>query len=210
MAARVEATRRSDGAHRARQMAEAELAKAPDSHPARIALALALLDLEDPHAARGQLRQYLDSLVAKRGTESVKRDELSSLEASTEPAPSALSRELSAAWAGEEALSSGSPEPASETGEVNVDASRRSQARARGESLFGTTSSFATQTMAGLLDRQGDHKRADVIRESLDDRMAPEEEKERAADTEEPAEDQRVIQTLQAWLRNVERSEREL
>ena len=202
MAARVELTRRSQGAGPAIQMAEEELAKAADSHPARVALALALMDLDRVDEARHQLLRYLDSALA----ESPETDATADAARVSEPDPSALSRELSASWAGESAFPA-NPLPSSrESDPAQVSTGRRPQAGARGDFPFGATSSFATQTMAGLLDRQGDHKRADVIRESLDERMVlPPKREERPAERPESGEDQRVVQTLEAWLRNLER-----
>lgn len=202
MAARVELTRRSQGAGPAIQMAEEELAKAADSHPARVALALALMDLDRVEEARHQLLRYLGSARVDRPESDVTAD----VPRVTDPASSALSRELSASWAGEHAFPENPLPPVRESDASQSASGRRSQSGPRGDFPFGATSSFATQTMAGLLDRQGDHKRADVIRESLDERMAlPPKREERPAERPESGEDQRVVQTLEAWLRNLER-----
>ena len=209
MAARVEEARLREGAVRARDLAEAELQKAPGDHPARVALAMALMDLGDPQAARDQLAQYLESLLTARPPAGDPAPSTPAEADGAELPPSPLTRELSASWAGEGAAAGSDPVPVSTSSpEVPERGRRPSKGSGRGEFPFGTTSSFATQTMAGLRDRQGDQRRADVIRESLD-RGAPAQEEPEEAPVQalkaEDEEEQRIVQTLNVWLRNIER-----
>ena len=225
MAARVEEVRLRNGARQAIEMAQDELSKAPDSHPARLALALALMDLDDPQAARDQLSQYLGSILAQRAMRAAGPAVEPAAEDRVEPPSSALSRELSASWAGEPAKPSAEVSPEASSSDSR-DTGRRSKSPSRKDFPFGTTSSFATQTMAGLLDRQGDHRRADVIRESLDGGPPHEEEPHEAASPKpspspspspspapapapkaraEDDEAERIVQTLNVWLENIER-----
>jgi hypothetical protein len=80
--------------------------------------------------------------------------------------------------------------------------------------------SFATQTMAGLLDRQGDHSGAESIRESIggdspDVTVTAELDAAEAPETVSPAsmldpdssERQRVLATLEQWLHNLQRGQ---
>ena len=226
MAARVEEARLRNGARQAIDMAQGELSKAPDSHPARLALALALMDLDDPQAARDQLSQYLGSILAERAASVADSVVAPTVEPQAEPPPSALSRELSASWAGDAAEPSADAGVAPVMPSENPGRGKRSKGTSGGEFPFGTTSSFATQTMAGLLDRQGDHRRADVIRESLDGGPLHEEEPHEAASPSpapssspapapaaapaarpraEDEEAERIVQTLNVWLENIER-----
>ena len=190
LAARMEVARRSGHPDEARQIAQEALQAAPDGHSARLALAMALMDLSDDRGAREQLGQYLGALMREAGME----EQVGSAELASEPrAEEALAQSLDGA--GEHEMSSGEP------------ASRR---KLTGSSPSGfpldSTSSFTTQTMAGLLDRQGDHKRADVIRERLDERVRQDEGAgEMASSTLEESDSRRVMETLNTWLENIER-----
>lgn len=190
LAVRVEAARRSDRPDEARRIAKKALQAAPDGHPARVALALALMDLSDETGAREQLSQYLGALVGTAGM-------------GERPAESSLEPPA------EEALAKSSDVPVQMEDEATspVSASRRKPAAGSHSGFpLDSNSSFATQTMAGLLDRQGDHKRADVIRERLDDRVRQDGgARDAAPSLEEEPDSRRVTETLNAWLRNIER-----
>jgi len=175
LAVRVEAARRSDRPDEALEIAKKALQTAPDGHPARVALALALMDLSDEIGAREQLRQYLGALVGTIGM-------------GEEPDDSSLEPTLEAA----------SPVSAF---------SRKPASGSHSGFPLDSASSFTTKTMAGLLDRQGDHKRADVIRERLDERVRQDAGVgDRASSSdEEESDSRRVTETLNAWLRNIER-----
>ena len=74
------------------------------------------------------------------------------------------------------------------------------------EFLLDRSPVFATQTMAGLLDRQGDHIRADVIRERLAERVRTRESVAPAQPVPEPRpQAARVLETLDTWLQNLQR-----
>ena len=190
LAVRVEAARQSDRPDEARQIAKKALQAAPDGHPARVALALALMDLSDEIGAREQLSQYLGALLGTVGMG--ERPPEPSLE---RPAEATLAKSLDL------------PDQMEDETASPVSASRRKPAAGSHSGFpLDSTSSFTTQTMAGLLDRQGDHKRADVIRERLDERVRQDRGAGEAAPAlEEEPDSRRVIETLNAWLHNIDR-----
>jgi hypothetical protein len=212
----AEAHRRAGRAEDARRISEEGLQQAPARLAGHVSLGLALLDLGEPVAARGELAGILDAVLephrttvlAEPETVAEQADEPAALVADAppdddgvvlsdfqpaSPAPVVTAEPLSeglddseidqafdqaesqpdemvsANRMAEQVLLDHAPvlEDESATGEgeqalTPVDAD---------ESEFAPTSSpiFHTQTMANLLEQQGDHEGAREIRDSLDD-----------------------------------------
>jgi hypothetical protein len=199
----------------AQRVAEAGLAAAPESAAGRVVLALTLLDLGQVDEARQQL-----------GTG------LRSLQSAAAPQPP----EVPARGVATEGAASGSSLPALEDVEIErafetaeaqpdemIDANKVVQAALRREELdrpevdlAPLPPSFATRTMADLLESQGDVAGAERIRSSLDeDAEQLELDAARVPGPAEPEVDpaelrggvQRsaIIATLETWLENLRR-----
>ncbi len=242
---RADQARREGRTAEARRIAEALLDRAPALHVARVTLALTLLELEETQAASRQLERFLDPLVSQPGPQ-VEGSANSARDSNVEqPSVSPLAG-LGEAWVPEGKAFQSDAERGQEA--AGAETVKRSRSRAGSDSVFalGRSSAFATQTMAGLLDRQGDHTRADVIREHLDDSgvvleaaseptslpvpapaLTPKPKESPLPDalssvmepssfedcpqssppesTVEPESSDRVLETLDAWLENVQR-----
>lgn len=177
---------------------------APDTDVGRVALALTLMDSGDIAGARGQLSQVLGPSTDSK---QVSRSE-APLSPDGEPDPSHLGHDPQQSNPGDD-LGVLESEPASTGVYSPMDAAAPSDdfpehigvdRASKAEFVLDRSPAFATQTMAGLLDRQGDHIRADGIRERLDEREQPSESK--ASPGPQVA---RALETLDSWLRNLQR-----
>ena len=177
---------------------------APDTDVGRVALALRLMDSGDIAGARGQLSQVL---APAPDSKQVRRSE----------APLSPEREPDPKHFGDDPRQSNSdddlwalePERASTDTYSPMDPAAPSDDfpehtgvdhASKAAFVLARSPAFATQTMAGLLDRQGDHIRADGIRERLDEREQARESK--ASPRPHVA---RALETLDSWLRNLQR-----
>jgi tetratricopeptide (TPR) repeat protein len=185
----AEAHRRSGDPKRAEEVARAGLACLPDHVAGGVALGLALIDQGRPEEARGVLERTLEvtpeQVLAQRALE----------ELGGSPRTSAifdgLDSELDAAF-----------EVARPEAEVMVDANdlaceavRRAHPapEAAAELVTAQGSPFATQTVADLLEQQGDLDNADVVRRGLSEKAEHSDEERR----------RRVVATLEGWLKKL-------
>jgi hypothetical protein len=192
LAARAERARRSGDAERARVLAQAALdAGAP--HPAaRIAHVLALIDSGDLVTAHRALEATYDALGGE-----VAEPESAALE---QPAPEALSAlgddELEDAFEAAEAQ----PDEMHDANHVAAAALELVEGGTpEGVDLTSSESPFATETVASLLERQGQRQRADEVRSAVRARGQFREQRLDEARRE------RVVATLSRWLENLRR-----
>lgn len=246
----AEALRRSGAVERAREVAEAGLESAPSRLAGRVALALVRMDLGEPALGREELEKVLDEMLEPYRLDAEPEARLTpAFEASGEPeaapmpafespaVPPALEavgeHEIDAAF--EEAESRPeemhSPNTMAESildAEAPFEPEPEPEREAEG-SAFDVTASgaFATRTMAGLLEQQGDHDRARTIRSTLEEddeesmaadfggtdaALAPMDAVEALDEVIEPVEAgahdpdrARVLATLERWLHNLHR-----
>ncbi len=194
----AEAARRAGRPEQARRLAEAGLVEEPYELAGRIVLALACLDLGDASGARRALEPGAASvssiapepLVLEPGEDEpfhVQSDPLADLaENELEHAFERAESEPVEAWttnrvaeAALHAVEEGEPE---------------------GVRTEPSASPFATETVAGLYERQGDPERARAIRRSL--------RGEAEAGAAAPDERKRWVGTLERWLDNLRRASR--
>jgi len=192
----AERLRRAGDARAAVETAEAGLADEPDNARGRIVLALALLDLGDPSCAREQLETAFPPARAAASvagaaepiglTGEVGDDELESAFALAETDPDEM---MSANKVVEQTL---------ENEHVDVP-----------EAGFDVTESptYATETLASILEEQGRVGDAQALREAL---VRPDRDQQEGgwgdADVGPAhAERLRVLSTLESWLHNIRR-----
>jgi hypothetical protein len=182
----------------ARRVAEAGLEAAPETAGGRVVLALTLLDLGQVDGARQQLNRGLRSLQVTPAAQ---------------PAETPLEDvEIDRAFESAEAR----PDEMLDTSKVVEETLRREELDRPEGGLSSLPPSFATRTMADLLENQGDAIEAERIRASLGD-DALESELDAAqvpADVESDVASaglrdglQRgaIITTLETWLDNLRR-----
>jgi len=238
----AEAHRRAGHPERAREISEQGLRRAPRRMAGQVSLGLALLDLDEISGARDEFAAILDDMLEPYRVAPT---------ASLDPAPESMEgfgpsveadfgRDLdddeidhafvaaesqveemhSANRVAEEALLHHAP--AEEGGAVGglVEAEEEGGVE---EARFDpvTRATFHTKTMASLLEQQGHHAGAEVIRQALtlgsSERQSSAEEAETAAAGMDAAESPeagaselpsgekvRVLATLQSWLRNLQ------
>jgi hypothetical protein len=194
----AEAERRAGRARQARRLAEAGLVEAPYVLSGRVVLALACLDLGDAEAAR----EALEPVVSRWSPGA--RESLAIEPA--EDAPFAVQSDPLADLA-ENELENAFEHAESEPVEVWT-TNRVAEAALRAVENSGpeepgadeAASPFATETVAELLERQGDPARARSIRDSL--RRDPE------ARGRAPDQRARWVGTLEHWLDNLRRTSR--
>jgi hypothetical protein len=196
----AEARRRAGHSEQARRLAEAGLMDEPQHFVGRAVLALACLDLGDLAAARRALEPVVARL-ASAGPEpldpgpaldgepfAVQSDPLSDLaENELEHAFAQVESEAVEVWT---------------TNRV-AEAALRAVEAGRPEGVAGLSepaSPFATETVATLLERQGDAEHARAIRRNLG--------RERAPGGEDPETRQQWVDTLEGWLQNLRRASR--
>ena len=194
----AEAERRAGRPEQARRLAEAGLVDEPHDVSGRVVLALACLDLRDVESAR----QALEPAVAGWSLDvpeplALGSDEGEAFAVQSDPLADLAENELERAFDHAEA----------ETAEVwttNRVAEAALRAVERGEPegvrLHEPDSPFATETVANLLERQGDPGRAQAIRRALTDEAA---EAALAPDARK-----RWVSTLEHWLDNLRRASR--
>jgi hypothetical protein len=194
----AEAERRAGRPEQARRLAEAGLVEEPYELSGRLVLALACLDLLDFESARFALEPAVAgwSLDLPEPL-ALGSDEGEAFAVQSDPLADLAENELERAFDHAEA----------ETAEVwttNRVAEAALRAVERGEPegvrLHEPDSPFATETVANLLERQGDPGRARAIRRALTD------EAEEAALA--PDARKRWVSTLERWLDNLRRASR--
>lgn len=189
----AEAHRRAGDAEKAARVAREGLAERPDLPAGRVALALALLDLERVEEARRELARVLDEVpghalaaaaLGEGGAETA------------EPLGGLGEDELEAAF--DEAESD--PEEMVDANHVAEAALRQVERGApEGVDLADEASPFATETVASLLERQGHADRARAVRDTAARRAGPPHDAARRTT---------VLATLERWLDNVRRRAR--
>lgn len=194
----AEAERRAGRPEQARRLAEAGLVEEPYELSGRLVLALACLDLLDFESARFALEPAVAgwSLDLPEPL-ALGSDEGEAFAVQSDPLADLAENELERAFDHAEA----------ETAEVwttNRVAEAALRAVERGEPegvrVHEPDSPFATETVANLLERQGDPGRARAIRRALTD------EAEEAALA--PDARKRWVSTLERWLDNLRRASR--
>jgi tetratricopeptide (TPR) repeat protein len=193
----AEANRRAGRVEEAERVAREGLRRRPELVAGRVALALALLDLERTEEARAELERALDDVpdhplvldvLARRGATATP-DSLAAL----------ADDEIDGAFEDAETA----------LGEL-VDANEVAARAVRAADLDEPEgvihaipdSPFATRTVADLLDRQGHGEHAAAIRRELTYRA------ENAAPAEGDSRRDQLIATLERWLENLRRDEK--
>jgi hypothetical protein len=194
----AEAARRAGRPEQARRLAEAGLVDEPYETAGRIVLALACLDLGDADAARRALEPALagwSSAAPEALTLEPHEDE--PFQVQSDPLADLAENELERAFDHAES----EPVEAWTTNRVAEAALHAvEEGTPEGVSRAEDGSPFATETVANLLDRQGDPERARAIRRSL---QSETEERARV-----PDERKRWVGTLERWLDNLRRASR--
>jgi hypothetical protein len=196
----AEARRRSGHSEQARRLAEAGLMDEPHHFEGRAVLALACLDLGDLAGARRALEPVVARLAAA-GPEPIDPgpaldDE--SFAVQSDPLSDLAENELEHAFAQVESESV-------EVWTTNrvAEAALRSVEQGRPEGVVDLSepaSPFATETVATLLERQGDAERARAIRRNIGHGREP--------GDEDPELRQHWVGTLERWLENARRASR--
>jgi hypothetical protein len=196
----AEAKRRAGHPEQARRLAEAGLVDEPHDFAGRAVLALACLDLGDPEGARRALEPAVTQLAssAPEPLDAGPALDDEPFAVQSDPLEDLAENELEHAFAQVEAESV-------EVWTTNrvAEAALRSVESGRPEGVVDLAepeSPFATETVATLLERQGDPERARAIRRTI------EREVETAGDA--PEVHQRWVGTLERWLENLRRASR--
>ncbi|MCP5070547.1 MAG: tetratricopeptide repeat protein [bacterium] len=192
IASLAEARRRTGDAAAALRLAEEGLASQPELVAARVARALALLDLERPGEARLELERVLEAVPDHPLVRSLQAD--SSAPATPDPLPELDEAEL------DDALALAEPEmdQMHSTDSFAAAAIRAAEQEEEPDLVpFEATSDspYATATVADLLDDQGRGSEAAAIRRGLDSPIA-------AAPKQESGS---VLSTLERWLDTLRR-----
>jgi len=194
LAARAERLRRTGEPEQARALASAALEADASNAAAHLAFVLALIDSGDRRSAHNALESAYDALGGE--IEGVEPEGL----AAGEPAPLALA-----------ALDDGELEDAFDAAETQRDEMHDANHVAaaalelvedglpEGVDLTSAESPFATETVASLLERQGQRDRADEVRTAA--RMRGQFREQRL----DEARRDRVVETLTRWLDNLRR-----
>jgi tetratricopeptide (TPR) repeat protein len=189
----AEAERRAGRPDAALRIAQEGLRLHPDRAAGRVALGLALLDLGRVDDARAELARVLEDVpdhpVAIGALAASGADAATSFEDLAEA-------ELESAFEGAAAEA----EEMVDANDLAAAALRAVEREAEDLSLAEPDSPFATETVAGLLERQGHEGRARAVRDVISQRsLAPEQGSDERG---------RVIQTLERWLENLRRGAR--
>ncbi|MDG2052007.1 MAG: hypothetical protein P8M78_17790 [Myxococcota bacterium] len=209
----AELLRRRGDVQRARGIAEAGLAAAPDRLAGRVVLGLALLDAGLEPEAREALISVLEPALAPHRVGDSRAPLVDAeIEAALAEARPEVDEMISANQMAERVLDEHGPFEGDRGGvkpEVRTQKPKLSRPQEDGPSGL-----FRTETMAGLLDRQGDASGAEAIRRELasisnvgdladypdSDGMLT------GASTLDPeAKSKRTIETLERWLLNLQR-----
>jgi hypothetical protein len=196
----AESRRRAGHPEQARRLAEAGLVDEPQDVAGRAVLALACLDIGDVAGARRALEPAVARL-AVAGREPIEAPpELDGepFAVNSDPLQDLAENELEHAFehAESEAVEVWTTNRVAEAALRSVEGGRPEGVVALGE----PSSPFATETVASLLERQGDPDAARAIRESL--------ELEVRNAGEAPEVRERWIGTLERWLDNLRRASR--
>jgi len=193
LAARAERERRIGQPERARELAQAAVDGAAPHPAARIAHVLALIDCGDLVTAHAALEASYDAL----GGEVAGIEEAAVASAATSEALAALGDdELEQAFDAAEAQ----PDEMHDANHVAAAALELVEDGVpEGIDLTSTQSPFATETIADLLERQGQRQRADQVRTAARARGQFREQRLDEARRE------RVVATLSRWLDNLRR-----
>ena len=208
----AEVLRRRGEVQRALGVAEAGLAAAPDRLAGRVALGLALLDAGLESKARQALIRVLEPALAPHR---IGMDPDASAESGTDPVlkedPPRVEERASADQTTLREPDGNWPLGGDQPSKSTPRKPRRTPAQKTPPSGL-----FRTATMADLLDRQGDRAGAEAIRRELasvrnvgdlaDYPGAGDKPKEISA-LDPRGEDDRTIEKLERWLRNLKRSE---
>jgi len=210
----AEANRRAGRAKEAERVAREGLRERPDFVAGRVALSLALLDLGQLEEARSELMQVLEAIPDHALAENALRH------AEVPDYVPAEERQETSGPLGdldEEELENAFQEAEAQSDEM-LSASQVIAAAVRGveqdepEGVMSLTadSSFATETIADLLEQQDHTAEAQVIREALE---APVHSTTPDTEPDVPLPDTasdraRLIATLERWLENLRRGSR--
>jgi hypothetical protein len=196
----AEAKRRAGHSEQARRLAEVGLVDEPHHFAGRAVLALACLDLCDLEGARRALEPVVTRLaaLAPEPLDAGPALDDEPFAVQSDPLEDLAENELEHAFAQVEAESV-------EVWTTNrvAEAALRSVEGGRPEGvvdLAEPASPFATETVATLLERQGDPERARAVRRTI--------EREAEASGETPEAHQHWIGTLERWLDNLRRASR--
>jgi hypothetical protein len=220
----AETYRRMGRLDAARRVAEAGLEGAPDNTAGRVALALTLLDLGEVEGAHEQLSGALQSLqVGAALVPQTKPAEPPAVDEATDLTPEAS---LAADAELEDVEIDRAFESAEAQPDEMVDANKVVEEALRREDLhepevdlspLSASPTFATRTMANLLELQGDRAGADAIRSALALDASGEIDAAEVPKAPEvgvlsdvvsgrgPVERARVLSTLENWLQNIRR-----
>ena len=155
----------------ARRVAIAGLAVAPEDTEGRLALGLCLLDLGEPAAARYELERAMaavtggavEVLVPPASADATFAGDLAAAEPAEVMATPVVDAELDAAFATAEPLT----DEMHDANDIAEQAMRQEQLDAPEGFQLDEVPAFATETMARLLDEQGDGETAETIRRRL-------------------------------------------
>jgi hypothetical protein len=218
----VDAWRRAGRPDEAVRIARETLQHQPASMSARVALALSLLDLGKSGEARGELVRAFDAsperavgrAAMERATaESAVRRNPPASPRSTPPAP-AQPLELLDEIGGEEFdrafdAAESEDEGVMDAHQVAEQAIRSVERGATEDLVSAPESPFATETMAGLLERQGHAAEARVVRERAgakpDPDVRPTSPATQAGGDTKARDRARILATLERWLENLRR-----
>ncbi|MBW2245340.1 MAG: hypothetical protein JRH01_25495 [Deltaproteobacteria bacterium] len=195
IAALAEARRRDGDAGEALRLAEEGLASQPDFVAARVARALALLDLDRSGEARLELERVLEA-VPDHPIASALQDDPRALPA-PDPLPELAEAEL------DQALELAQPETDEMHSTDSYAAAAIQAAELEDEPVepglvpfeSAGDSPYATATVAGLLDDQGHGQEAEAIRRGLETPTAARSEEQGGS----------VLSTLERWLDTLRR-----
>ena len=195
-AARAEAERRAGRLESARGIAEAGVAAQPANAPGQVTLALVLIDSGDLVSAHRALERAFEALGGVV-VEAV---------VAAEPAVATSGQRAAFATLADSELENAFDAAEAQPDEM-IDANHMAAAALRlvedgepeGVDLASEQSPFATETVAGLLERQGHATRA------ADVRSAARERGRRQGSRIDDAQRERVVATLSRWLENLRR-----
>jgi tetratricopeptide (TPR) repeat protein len=189
----AEALRREGRAAEAERVARRGLAREPESAEGSVALGLALLDQGRDAEARQVLEDRLDAVLAALGPRAPAPPPSEALEGFGE---SLTAPELDRAFA----LAETDAEEMIDADRVAEEALHRTDPDPLGVIAGSPDSPYATQTMADLLERQGDAEAASLLRTNLRKPAAP-------ASPSGGGRSRRrgTVATLERWLENLRR-----
>jgi hypothetical protein len=217
----VDALRRAGQLQEARRVALSGLEHVPDNVAGSVSLGLVMLETGDAEAARRELSRVLENVPGR-----IADVEIAAASAAPQPPAESMGFEGEEVAADEieRAIdhAESDPEQMLSANDIAVQAMEQAIASEPSEGpplAFSPAEhpTYATETMAGLLERQGERSAAEKIRASiassgesqvLDAAAAPEEVAPLATGTEgeqELAGRDKILATLESWLQNLRR-----